>query len=75
MTYDKKCYALAKSFLGDVGIVKESAIDQLAQRIQKTIESFIADSGWYQVVDDHRYDLKAERVATNVLAIRKAGAK
>ena len=49
-TYDPKCYDLAKTFLEDVSIQEHSAIDELAKRIQGTIEDFIDDSGWYEVI-------------------------
>ena len=43
MTYDPKCYDLAKLFLVDVGNHSEVAADQLAQEIQTVIEEFLND--------------------------------
>ena len=43
MTYDTKCYDLAKLFLMDVGNHSEVAADQLAQEIQSVIEEFLND--------------------------------
>ena len=43
MTYDAKCYDLAKLFLVDVGNHSDVAADQLAQEIQEVIEAFLSD--------------------------------
>ena len=43
MSYDWRCYDLAALFLGDTpDIHNEKNIDELAQRIQTTIEDFIS---------------------------------
>ena len=41
MSYDKKCYELAKIFLSDAGCQEEARIEQLAQDIQTCIEDYI----------------------------------
>ena len=43
MTFDPKCYDLAKLFLVDVGNHSDVAADQLAQEIQEVIEEFLSD--------------------------------
>ena len=44
MGYDVKCYELAEAFLEDEGIINTSEnTERLAQLIQDTIESEIAD--------------------------------
>ena len=43
MSFDPKCYNLAKLFLVDVGNHSEVAADQLAQEIQTVIEEFLND--------------------------------
>lgn len=41
MSYDQKCYDLAKDFLGDESPFTEAEVEQLAQDIQDAIESFL----------------------------------
>ena len=43
MSFDHKCYDLAKVFLMDVGNHSAVAADQLAQKIQAVIEEFLND--------------------------------
>jgi hypothetical protein len=41
MTFDPKCYDLAKTFLEDAGLADEPTVRELAVEIQETIENFI----------------------------------
>ena len=43
MSYDPKCYDLAKSFLADGGWTHSEDITALAQQIQDCIEDYLAD--------------------------------
>ena len=43
MSYDTKCYDLAKAWLSGTGWTCTIDIERLAQRIQDTIEDFEAD--------------------------------
>lgn len=42
MSYDVKCYDLAKTFLQDAHADEEALSAELAQQIQDTIDNFIA---------------------------------
>jgi hypothetical protein len=59
MTYDPKCYTLAKAFVDDSNILdKLTATDELAHEIQTLIEETIRNIEWVQ--DDGAAQYEAE---------------
>ncbi|MCI0560412.1 MAG: hypothetical protein MN733_18150 [Nitrososphaera sp.] len=58
MTYDEKVYALAESFLEDNALLTTVNCHQLAQEIQRTIDSFIEE-------------LEEEKINTDTSGLRR----
>ena len=66
MTYDEKCYALAKAFIEESRVIdKLTATEELAQEIQTLIEDKIHDLEYVQ--DDGRAQYEAAEARRSII--------